>query len=255
MSVIFLLGLALAMITAVRSTWSPCGVSMLSVITPLQEEGRGNRFRTTAVWFMIGATIGGAMLGGLVALGAIASAQAGVTAEAALLIIALGALAVVISDGKLFGFQLPGHDRQVNERWLDRYRAWVYGAGFGWQIGAGLATYIMTSGLYLLMLIGALGASVSGALILGTVFGMVRGLAVFAARQVKDRDALNDLHRRFEKWRQPIRKLTIGAIGLTGIIAGVASGSKFGLGLAVLIAIAAAFALRGERETSYALAR
>ena len=33
------------------------------------------------------------------------------------------------------GFRLPSHTRQVNEAWLDEYRGWVYGGGFGWQIG------------------------------------------------------------------------------------------------------------------------
>ena len=38
----------------------------------------------------------------------------------------------------LGGFILPVHHRQVNERWLDQFRPWVYGAGFGWQIGDGV---------------------------------------------------------------------------------------------------------------------
>ena len=32
-----------AVIAAARSTWSPCGLSMLSSITPLAEQGRGHR--------------------------------------------------------------------------------------------------------------------------------------------------------------------------------------------------------------------
>ena len=227
---------------------------MLSTITPLQETGRANRFRTTAVWFLLGATIGGAMLGALMALLATGTKWLNPASETALLITALAALVGVISDGKVFGFQLPGHDRQVNERWLDQYRSWVYGAGFGWQIGVGLATYIMTSGLYLLILIGALTKSVSGAMILGTVFGLVRGLAVFVARHVTELAALNDLHRRFERWRQPVRKLTITVIALLGASAGLAAGAPFGIGLSVLIMLATFLALRGERETSYALA-
>ena len=255
MSLLFVLGLLLSVATAVRSTWSPCGVSMLSVITPLQEQGRGNRFRATALWFLLGATVGGAMFGGLMAVLAVGWGRLGVGAEAALLIVTFGALVAVISDGRLFGFQLPGHDRQVNERWLDQYRSWVYGGGFGWQIGTGLATYIMTSGLYLLIIIAAVSASTSGAIILGTVFGLVRGLAVFAAREVTNLETLNELHRRFEQWRQPVRKLTIGVIALVGVLAGLAAGSPLAIGGIVLVALTAAVALRGERETSYVLAR
>ena len=50
----------------------------------------------------------------------------------------------------------PIHHRQVNERWLDQFRPWVYGAGFGWQIGAGLATYIKTCAVYLMIVLAAL---------------------------------------------------------------------------------------------------
>ena len=51
--------IALAAITAVgsaiRSTWSPCGLSMLSTITPLAERSRGRRWGLTATWFLLGA--------------------------------------------------------------------------------------------------------------------------------------------------------------------------------------------------------
>ncbi|MGH8926560.1 MAG: hypothetical protein ACRDWA_18340 [Acidimicrobiia bacterium] len=255
MSMLFVLGLFLAAVTAVRSTWSPCGLSMLSVITPLQEQGRGNRFRATATWFLLGATVGGVMLGGVMAALAAGWARIGASTETALLITALGALVSVISDGRLFGFQLPGHDRQVNERWLDQYRSWVYGAGFGWQIGVGLATYIITSGLYLLILIAALSASTSGAFILGTVFGLVRGLAVFAAGDVTTPEALKDLHRRFERWRHWVRKLTIAVVAVIGVVAGLVVGSPLTTAVAGLVILAAGAALRGERETSYVLAR
>jgi len=40
------LGLAVAISAAARSTWSPCGLSMLSSLTPLAERGRGHRYRT-----------------------------------------------------------------------------------------------------------------------------------------------------------------------------------------------------------------
>ena len=170
------------------------------------------------------------MLGGLAGLLALAVRALDLSTATVLLLVAAGSLVAVASDGRLGGFQLPGHDRQVNERWLDQYRNWVYGAGFGWQIGVGLATYIMTGGLYLLILVAALGGSVTDALILGTVFGLIRGLAVFAAGGITNQGALNDFHRAFERWRQPVRKLTIAAIALVGIVAGLSAGSALGIG-------------------------
>ena len=49
------LGVAVAVAAAARSTWSPCGLSMLSSITPLAERSRGHRFGVTATWFVLGA--------------------------------------------------------------------------------------------------------------------------------------------------------------------------------------------------------
>ena len=75
----------------------------------------------------------------------------------------LAALAAAWSDADVWGVHLPIHRRQVNERWLDHYRAWVYGAGFGWQIGTGLATYITTAAVYLMIVLGSLtGSPIAG---------------------------------------------------------------------------------------------
>ncbi len=52
-----------AVVAAARSTWSPCGVSMLATVTPLAERARGHRYRSTATWFVAGGTVGGATLG------------------------------------------------------------------------------------------------------------------------------------------------------------------------------------------------
>ena len=179
-----LIALVIAVAAAVRSTWSPCGLSMLSTITPLAEQGRGHRFRSTATWFVVGAVVGGLTLGlGMAAL-------AGVVAvfdltPATLLALGTGALLVTaVSDSRLLGRQLPNHPRQVNERWLDQYRSWVYGAGFGWQIGVGLATYIMTAAVYALIVLGALTARPLVALALGVTFGLVRGLAILLGRSI-----------------------------------------------------------------------
>ena len=45
---VVVLGLVVALAAAVRSTWSPCGQSMLSQLTPVGEASRGYRYRTTA---------------------------------------------------------------------------------------------------------------------------------------------------------------------------------------------------------------
>jgi hypothetical protein len=183
--------------SAVRSTWSPCGLSMLASITPLSETGRGNRFRTTATWFVAGSTVGGFTLGlgvAVLAVGvhglALSSTAVGVAALAA-------AVLAAASDTRMRGFRLPVHHRQVNERWLDQFRPWVYAAGFGGQIGTGLATYITTAAVYLMIVLGGLGGSPVWAVALGTGFGFVRGLSVLLGRNITSPDALRSFHRRF----------------------------------------------------------
>jgi hypothetical protein len=49
--------LVVAVAAAIRSTWSPCGLSMLSTITPIAERGRNHRYYSTATWFVLGAVL------------------------------------------------------------------------------------------------------------------------------------------------------------------------------------------------------
>jgi hypothetical protein len=194
---LILAAVVVTVMAAVRSTWSPCGLSMLASITPLSEAGRGHRYRTTATWFVVGSTVGGAMLGLLVAGLARAVAALSLTPGQAILI-ALGATAVAFaSDLNLGGFHLPVHHRQVNERWLDQFRPWVYGAGFGWQIGTGLATYIMTAGVYLLIALAALTGRPWLGLVCGLLFGVTRGLSVLLGRHITSTATLRSFHARF----------------------------------------------------------
>jgi hypothetical protein len=134
----------LAVFAAARSSWSPCGLSMLSSITPIGERGRGHRFAPTATWYLAGAVAGGATLGAVMLAAASGVAALRVPATTVVATAAVVALAGAAADLGLLGVRLPLLRRQVNELWLDRYRSWVYGAGFGWQIGVGFTTYLMT---------------------------------------------------------------------------------------------------------------
>jgi hypothetical protein len=197
-ALVTLTAVVVAITAAARSTWSPCGVSMLATVTPLAEQARGHRFRSTAAWFIAGGTAGGATLGLLMAalaLGVRAAAPSTVTLA---VVACAGAVLAAASDTRLGGFRLPFHSRQVNERWLDQFRPWVYGAGFGWQIGAGLVTYIKTAALYLMIVLAALTASPATALAVGALFGLVRGLAVLLGRGITSPATLAAFHRRFE---------------------------------------------------------
>jgi hypothetical protein len=186
-----------AVAAAARSTWSPCGLSMLATITPLAEQGRGHRYRTTATWFLGGSVLGGASLGALMAVLAVAVGALGASVTQLGLVAIGGGTLTLAAEVGVGGFRLPVHHRQVNERWLDQFRPWVYGAGFGWQIGSGLATYIKTYAVYLMIVLAALTVNPTLALLVGIVFGLVRGLAVLLGRRITSTDALANFHRRF----------------------------------------------------------
>jgi hypothetical protein len=186
-----------ALAAGVRSTWSPCGLSMLATITPLAEKGRGHRYRTTAIWFVVGSVLGGASLGAVMALFAVAVHALGASMTELASVAVVAGIITFAADARIGGFHVPVHHRQVNERWLDQFRPWVYGAGFGWQIGTGLATYIKTCAVYLMIVLVVLTGNPTLAVLVGSLFGLARGLAVFLGRRITTTTALADFHRRF----------------------------------------------------------
>lgn len=251
MTPLYIIAPIVTVAAAVRSTWSPCGWSMLSTLTPLTERARGHRYGATVAWFIAGSTLGGAALGGAAALGALAvSAWAAPLAAGTSvgLAVAAAVLALVAAwDGGVGRPALPHHRRQVNEQWLDEFRPWVYAAGFGLQIGTGLATYIMTAGVYAVVALGSLSGSPLAALGLGVVFGAARGAAVLVSRSADTPPRLAALHRRFAAIEEPVRRAVIAvyAAGAVGTLA-TAPGSSTALGAGwVLTALALALAAVG----------
>jgi hypothetical protein len=238
--VILAIGLILALAAAVRSTWSPCGWSMLSQLTPIAEAGRGNRFGRTAAWFVAGALLGGLTLGAGMAAGAAVTRAWGLSAGAALVAIAFGALVTAALDARVLGVAPPFMRRQVNEDWLVNYRPWVYGGGFGWQIGVGVSTYIMTAAVFLVIGVAILGASPVGALSIALTFALARGLAVLLGAPLRSLAALHAFHRRFDAWAEPVR---IAVIAVQLFVAVLAAWVGAGVFAAVVAIVSGALAL------------
>jgi hypothetical protein len=142
-----------------------------------------------------------------------------------LAIIGLFAVVSVFSDLGVKGFRLPRHGRQVDRLWLDHYRSWVYGTGFGWQIGVGLATYIVTTAVYLTVLVAILTGSPTQALTIGLLFGGVRGLAIFLGAGATTLDKLRGLHRNLARF-EPQSRAVMFAIQAT--VAALAIGEAWG---------------------------
>jgi hypothetical protein len=226
---------AVAVAAAVRSTWSPCGLSMLSTITPMGEQGRGHRFAGSAAWFVAGAVLGGATLGAGAAALAAAVAAADLSGDGRVGAAAVLAAVTIASDLAVGGFRLPSHTRQVNEGWLGQYRRWVYAGGFGWQIGVGLATYVTTAAVYLMLALAALTASPVAAFSVVTGFGLVRGLAVLLGRSLTTTERMLALHRRLEELLPSAQR---AIVLVQAAVLAVAAGAAWGPAPAVVLAAA-----------------
>ena len=247
---VLVLGVVVAFAAAVRSTWSPCGQSMLSQLTPVGEASRGYRYRTTATWFVLGAVVGGATIGAVMAAFAAAVSGIGVSSTALLGIAAGCALLGAVVDSGVLGFMPPFFKRQVNEYWLGKYRAWVYGSGFGWQIGAGVTTYIMTAAVFVTIGFGALTAGPVAALLLGVGFGFVRGLAVLLTARSRSTAELFALHRRFDALGEPVRRAVIVVqLAVAAVAAGAAWGVAAGLVVAGVLTLAVLTTLGVRRHS------
>jgi hypothetical protein len=189
---------------------------MLASITPLGERGRRSRWGITVSAFLLGATLAGAAEGAVLGLLGLAVLGDGLGAHARLLVLAVGlALAAAL---ELALPRVPGPNRQVNERWLDEYRGWVYGFSFGAQLGLGITTVVTSAATYVAMLVAFLAADPGwGALVLG-VFGGIRGVTPLLAARVQAPEQLRTFHVRFERARGAIAPASLAAlIGMTAV--------------------------------------
>ncbi len=165
---------------------------MLTSISPLGERARGNRFWRTAAVYAAGSLLGGGAVGAaLGALGAPVVDAVGSGWSLAALALAAAAGLVLDRTGRL-----PTLRRQVNERWLSSYRGWVYGLGFGVQLGAGVATIVTASTTYVALVAASLTGSFAGGLAVGATFGAARALPLLVTARIDTPAQLAALHRR-----------------------------------------------------------
>jgi hypothetical protein len=248
--------IALAILTTgvagLRSTWSPCSLSMLSMVTPSGEASRGHRYSLTAVWFVAGAVVGGATLGAVI--GGLAAVVHQLAPDGRVVAVAVVASAMLTigSDLRIGGFSLPRIPRQVDELWLNRYRGWVYGAGYGWQIGVGLSTYVMTAAVYLMIALGALSGRPLVGLFLGVGFGTCRGLALLLGARLRDPSAAHALHAGLEAaatWSLGLAVVGQVAVLFVGV-SGLGAVMPAGIGAALVLGVAAASQRWATRLTS-----
>src|SRR4051812_40871633 len=169
---------------------------MLSSIHPLGERARRSRWWLTTTAYVIASVAGGAALGGVAGgIGAVLNLSLSPWAVAAVCVITVG----------LDQVGVPSWHRQVNEDWLQRYRGWVYGGAFGFQLGLGVVTIVTTAAVYAVAGLAILSGSARTGVILGAVFGFSRSLPLFAAARVQRPEQLRRLHAAIAGAATPVR--------------------------------------------------
>lgn len=189
---------------------------MLSSIHPLGERARHNRWGLTVAAHAAGSWLGAAAVFGAAGLvGALADVPAWFAVPAAVAAVVLDVRAL------LRGARIPGPRRQVNEDWLNRYRGWVYGAGFGMQLGAAVLTIVTSAAVYLALVLTVLAGSKWwwAGVVVGSVYGVVRTLPLLGARRVQQTDDLAAVHRRLRRRARPVHVAsTVALAALAGVL-------------------------------------
>lgn len=192
---------------------------MLASIHPLGERGRGQHYGLTAGSYVAASMVGGAVTGvvlGLVGSLVFAVAEPSARTLGAVLIGAAG-IGLLVEARNPAG-RLPSWHRQVNEDWLTRYRGWVYGAGFGFQLGLGFVTFVTTATVYLLFILEFVTASWRWGLYIGLSFGLVRSAVALTVSRVSRPAQLHAVHRRLQSLAVPIQRVASGAQAAVAIV-------------------------------------
>jgi hypothetical protein len=183
---------------------------MLTSISPLGERARGNRWALTVTAYLVGSTLGGVTIGGLLGL---AGSPWHVTGFAA------AGVCVVAAALDLIG-RRPTLHRQVDEDWLSRYRGWVYGGGYGFQLGLGVVTIITSASTYAMLALCLLSSSVLAGALIGGAFGLVRALPLLGLRDASTPAQLRDVAMRLEQLSRAAGRATVVALGIgAGLLA------------------------------------
>lgn len=189
---------------------------MLSSIHPLGERARHNRWWLTVSAFTVGAVGTGAIAGGL--LGFLGDMTLSALSPGDALALTAGTI-VVAGLLDLLRIDAPGPRRQVNETWIGAYRGWVYGGGFGIQLGLGVATYVVTWGVYATFASQVLSASATTGVIIGAAFGLGRSIPLIVAGVIDRPSRLTSFNRILARIGPGFRVATGLAFGLMGVAA------------------------------------
>ena len=194
---------------------------MLASIHPLGERARNRRWGVTVSAYLVGSVAGAAVVGASLGLAGsglqrLVPPLPGWAPAITVAVVVLG----LAFDLRVGGIRLPTVRRQVNKDWLDEYRGWVYGLGFGFQLGSGVATVVNTAAVYVMLVVALLSGSVLAGLAIGFVFGLVRGTVIFAVSTVRRPDQLRAALRHMESWGPWSQRIGILTQALVVLIVG-----------------------------------
>ena len=184
---------------------------MLTSITPLGERGRGNRWAVTTTAYALGCALGGATTGAV--LGAV-----GAVLPALPTLVLAGVVCLLAAVADLIPGRLPVGRRQVDEAWLGRYRGWVYGAGFGYQLGLGVVTIVSSAATFAVLALALLTQSPLPGLLLGAVFGAARAIPALLLRRVDNWDRVRSLGAALERRAGLAHRTTAGGLAAGGAV-------------------------------------
>ena len=191
---------------------------MLGSMSPVGDRSRNQRWWITATAYTVASVAAGALTGAV--LGAAGQALVGIVrVPAAMRLLVLGAILIAAAalDAGARG-RLPTWRRQVDERWLTTYRGWVYGAGFGAQLGTGVATIVTSAATYATLAAAFLSTSWRGGLLVGVVFGVARAMPLLFMARVRSVDRLYAVTRRVAAGGQRAHRLTVAGQGVLGAV-------------------------------------
>ena len=138
-------------------------------------------------------------------------------------VVAVAVLAAVAFAIELRGGsdRIPHWHRQVDKRWLDEYRGWIYGLGYGVQLGAGVLTIVRTVSVHVMLLVAAATGSVAGGAAVGATFGLVRGASILTAGGIDSPTRLVAFHRSFQRRERAARRLAATILAAVPVALGV----------------------------------
>ena len=192
---------------------------MLASISPVGEAARRQRWSITVSAYLLASALGGVLIGGLLGTLGAAAGTASLSRSWALGTIGLATIGGAAIDAGWLPVRLPSWRRQVDERWLTTYRGWVYGSGYGLQLGAAMMTIVTSAITYAALLAALLVGSSRGGATIGVTFGIVRALPLLSTARLRSPQRLRRFHARVETAARPAELMTIAVQVIVATVA------------------------------------